>query len=117
MGLLLMNMTVVMSLGYNVVFKATKPDKVPANYIVWLLKSDLYKQVIEAYDTKHGAVRANMTYDQLCRMRVPIVGDDNMKTFIAKQGEIDSLRKDIRDNERQLVGHLKNITSEKMEFQ
>jgi type I restriction enzyme M protein len=96
-----------------VVFRATKPDKGPANYIVWLLKSDLYKQVIEAYDTKHGAVRANMTYDQLCRIRIPIVGDDNMKAFKARQEEIDSLQKDIRDNERQLASHLKNITSDK----
>lgn len=97
-----------------VVFKATKPDKVPANYIVWLLKSDLYEQVIEAYDTKHGAVRANMTYDQLCRILIPIVGDDNMRTFKAKQSEIDLLQKDIRGNERQLASHLKNITSDKM---
>jgi type I restriction enzyme M protein len=96
-----------------VVFKATKPNKVPANYIVWLLKSDLYKQVIEAYDTKHGAVRANMTYDQLCRVRIPIVGDDKMATFKTKQGEIDSLRKDIRNREKQLASHLKSITSDK----
>lgn len=99
--------------GIYVVFKATKPKKVPANYIVWLLKSDLYKQVIEAYDTKHGAVRANMTYDQLCRMRIPIIGDDKMQTFKAKQNGIDSLKKDINDRERQLVRHLKTITSDK----
>lgn len=97
-----------------VVFRATNPDKVPANYIVWLLKSDLYKQVIEAYDTKHGAVRANMTYDQLCRVRIPMVGDDNMGTFKAKQNEIDSLQKSIRDNERQLASHLRDITSDKV---
>ena len=99
--------------GIYVVFKATKPKKVPANYTVWLLKSDLYKQVIEAYDTKHGAVRANMTYDQLCRIRIPIVGDDKMETFKAKQNEIDSLQKDIHDRERQLASHLKLITSDK----
>jgi len=102
-----------------VVFRATKPDKVPANYIVWLLKSDLYKQVIEAYDTKHGAVRANMTYDQLCRICIPIVGgdSDSMKTFRTKQGEIESLEKDIRNKERQLKGQLKTITSDKGEIQ
>lgn len=99
--------------GIYVVFRATKPEKVPANYIVWLLKSDLYKQVIEAYDTKHGAVRANMTYDQLCRIRIPIVGDDKMEIFKAKQSEIDSLQKDIHDRERQLVSHLQTITSAK----
>lgn len=102
--------------GIYVVFKATKPDKAPASYIVWLLKSNLYKQVIEAYDTKHGAVRANMTYDQLCRIRIPIVGDDNMRKFKAKQQEIDSLQRDIRDNERQLASHLKNITSDKTQL-
>jgi len=102
--------------GIYVIFKSTKPKKVPANYIVWLLKSDLYKQVIEAYDTKHGAVRANMTYDQLCRVRIPIVGDDNMERFKTKQNEIDSLEKDIRDRERQLAGHLKNITSDKIKL-
>jgi type I restriction enzyme M protein len=102
--------------GIYVVFKATKLAKVSENYIVWLLKSDLYKQVIEAYDTKHGAVRANMTYDQLCRIRIPIVGDDNMKIFKAKQNEIDSLQRDIRNNERQLAGHLKNITSDKIQL-
>ena len=99
-----------------VVFKATKPDKVPASYIVWLLKSALYKQVIEAYDTKHGAVRANMTYDQLCRIRIPIVGDDNMATFKAKQQEIDTLQKNIRENEKRLAGHLKNITSDRIQL-
>ena len=102
--------------GIYVVFRATKPSKIPANYIVWLLKSDLYKQVIEAYDTKHGAVRANMTYDQLCRIRIPIVGDDNMRIFKAKQNEIESLQRDIRNNERQLAGHLKNITSDRIQL-
>jgi len=96
-----------------VVFKATNPDKVPATYIVWILKSDLYKQVIEAYDTKHGAVRANMTYDQLRRIRIPIIGDDNMRTFKARQQEIDALQRGIRDNEKQLASHLRNITSDK----
>lgn len=99
--------------GIYVVFKATKSEKVPANYIVWILKSDLYKQVIEAYDTKHGAVRANMTYDQLCRIRIPIIGDDRMEIFKAKQSEIDSLQKDIHDRERQLISHLQTITSDK----
>ena len=39
-----------------------------------------------------------------------------MRTFKTKQDEIESLQKDIRDNERKLVSHLRRITSDKIQL-
>jgi type I restriction enzyme M protein len=99
-----------------VVFRSKDPRKVPPNYIVWLLKSELYKQVIQAYDTKHGAVRANLTFDQVCRIRIPIMGDSMMERFRNKQGEITALKKNIQAKEKAMSSYLEGITSEEGKF-
>ena len=94
-----------------VVFKPNNPDLLPPNYIVWLLKSELYKRVIEAYDTKHGAVRANLTYDQLQRIRIPILGEHDMEQFHKTQRELSALQKDMQNKETAITSYLKEITS------
>ncbi len=97
-----------------VVFKSKNSDLLPPNYIVWLLKSDLYRRVIEAYDTKHGAVRANLTYGQSCRIRIPILGEHDMEQFRNKQRELSTLKRDMRNKENAITSYLKEITSDEV---
>jgi len=98
-----------------VVFRSKNPELVSPSYIVWLLKSDLYRQVIEAYDTKHGAVRANLTYNQLCRIRIPILREQEMEQFRKRQGELTALKRDMQNKERAMTAYLKEITSDKID--
>ncbi|MBA7683461.1 hypothetical protein ES703_91826 [subsurface metagenome] len=97
-----------------VVFRSKNPELIPPGYIVWLLKSDLYRQVIQAYDTKHGAVRANLTYDQLCRIRIPILEQREREEFHTKQRELMALKTDIQNKERAMTVYLKEITSDEV---
>jgi len=97
-----------------VVFRATKPKVVPAEYILALLKSKIYKKVIEAYDTKYGAVRANLTYGQLCRIKIPLLDDESMKEFLQKQKEISRMRKQVRKREAGVMESISYIASEKV---
>lgn len=100
--------------GIYVVFRS-KEKKVPPEYIHSLLKSQPYKRVIEAYDTKHGAVRANLTYDDLCRIRIPILPDSELKKFMKKQEEIAEMREALKQKESSALDYLTSITSEEDE--
>ena len=97
-----------------VVFRPKNPELIPPGYIVWLLKSHLYRQIIQAYDTKHGAVRANLTYDQLCRIRIPILQEREREEFQTKQRELMTLKRDMQDKERAMTVYLKEITSDEV---
>jgi len=79
-----------------------------------LLKSKIYKKVIEAYDTKYGAVRANLTYGQLCRIKIPLLDDESMKEFLQKQKEISRMRKQVRKREAGVMESISYIASEKV---
>jgi len=94
-----------------VVFRPTNPDKTPSGYITWLLKSLAYRHVIEAYDTKHGAVRANLTYDQLKRIRIPILNKDGLERYGSLAGEVSALKVRMQVKETGLVSYLEEITT------
>ena len=79
-----------------VVFRPINPIKTPPEYIAWLLKSPAYRRVIEAYDTKHGAVRANLTYDQLQRIRIPVLDKDGLERYCILTGEVSILKDNMR---------------------
>jgi len=95
-----------------VVFRSKNQKRVPPEYILLLLKSKPYIRVIEAYDTKHGAVRANLTYDQLCRIRIPILNDKEMERFVKKQKELSVIKNAMKKKEKEMTAHLKSITSD-----
>lgn len=97
--------------GIYVVFRS-KDGRVPAPYLLSLLKSGVYKKVIEAYDTKYGAVRANLTYGQLCRIKVPILPTSAMNAFIEKQTAIDVAKSTLEQRMLDASSYLESITSE-----
>lgn len=88
--------------GIYIVFRS-KNAKIPPEFILTLLKSDAYKKVIEAYDTKYGAVRANLTYEQLGRIRIPILPPSQLKKFMDHFDELAEIEKKLKDK-RALTG-------------
>ena len=54
--------------GIYIVFRVKKEfqDILTSEYILHILKSPYYLGIIGKYDTKYGAVRPNLTYEQLC---------------------------------------------------
>lgn len=103
--------------GIYIVFRSKAPQKIPPRYILALLKSKSYKEIIAAYDTKHGAVRANLTYSQLNRIRIPILREPQLKRVLKIQNEMDEIKKILVRKELDASGSLKKITSEKVTSQ
>ena len=62
--------------------------KLPPEYVLTLLKSAYYLKAIKKYDTKYGAVRANLTYEQLCKIKIPILKARYLKEFIENITEL-----------------------------
>ena len=57
--------------GVYVVFRPRDRDLLPSKYLCMLLKSSSYQRFIRAYDTI-SAVRANLNWEQLCRIRIVV---------------------------------------------
>lgn len=100
--------------GIYVVFK-TKNENVLPDYVLTLLKSPSYRKVIEAYDTKYGAVRANLNYEQLCRIRIPVLPTEKRKEFVKKQREIEDINKKLSQSRTSLDNYINEIVSKKEE--
>jgi len=98
--------------GIYIVFRSTS-SKVPPEFILTLLKSDAYKKVIEAYDTKYGAVRANLTYEQLCRIRIPILPPAQLKKFMEHLNELAEIEKELKDKRASTEKYLGQIIENK----
>ena len=89
--------------GIYVVFRPKDPEKLPAEYLLRLLKSKTYLHIIKAYDTKYGAVRANLNWEQLCRIRIQIPDKEQIKAFAEKQTQYDDLKKNMGTIEYELM--------------
>ena len=50
--------------GIYVVFRPKNPAQLPPDYLLRVLKSKTYLFIINAYDTKYGAVRGNLNWEQ-----------------------------------------------------
>ena len=87
--------------GIYVVFHSIN-EQMPSEYILKLLKTPQYLRVIEAYDTKYGAVRANLTYEMLCKIKMPILPKDKMQVFMQEHMEIIKLKKQCNKQETNL---------------
>jgi type I restriction enzyme M protein len=88
--------------GIYVVFRSKDPKKLPPEYLLRLLKSKTYRHIISAYDTKYGAVRANLNWEQLCRIKLAIPGKAQMEKFSAKQRQYDELKEKAHIVEEEL---------------
>ena len=97
--------------GIYVVFKSTNKT-VPPEFILKLLKSKQYLKVVGAYDTKYGAVRANLTYEMLCKIKIPILSNEKLKTFLKGQKELNKIKYNYAEQEGKLNNFISDITSE-----
>jgi len=98
--------------GIYIVFRS-KNSKVPPEFILTLLKSDAYKKVIEAYDTKYGAVRANLTYEQLCRIRIPILSLSKLEKFMDHLKGLAEIEKILKEKRLSTGEYLNKILEKK----
>jgi len=99
--------------GIYIVFKSTD-ERVPPEYILHLLKSKPYKKVIEAYDTKSGAVRANLTYGQLCRIKIPLLPNSKLKNFLSKQNSLKRVTEEMNKEKRSMTKFIQGITTKNL---
>ena len=98
--------------GIYIVFRS-KNAKVPPEFILTLLKSDAYRKVIEAYDTKYGAVRANLTYEQLCRIRIPILPPSRLEKFMDHLSELTAMERQLKEKRVSTGEYLGKIIEKK----
>ncbi len=85
-----------------VVFSPKNPDKLPSEYLCYLLKTEEYLKIIRAYDTRHGAVRANLNWGQLCRIRIVIPNDSELKMFTEIIEQEHRLKQKLSVNRRRM---------------
>ena len=81
--------------GIYVVFRPQNTDQLPSEYLCYLLKTEEYLKIIRAYDTRHGAVRANLNWEQLCRIRIMIPQEIELKAFKRTIEKEQTLKKEI----------------------
>lgn len=89
--------------GIYVVFRLKTTSVIPPYYLLYLLKSPAYRSIIQAYDSKNGAVRANLTWDQLKRIKFYLPNQDEIDLFTKKQKAIVDLRDRASKLENELL--------------
>lgn len=89
--------------GIYVVFRSIDPNRLPSRYILELLKSEPYLNIIRTYDTKSGAVRANLNWEQLQRIRIVVPSEDRIAKFKQQQKQILRLQEQLNLMKDQLA--------------
>ena len=92
-----------------VVFHSKNPEKMPPELLHYLMKTPAYKRIIEAYDTRHGAVRANLTYEMLCRIKVPLLTTQETKDFMKTKGDVKVAKKKLEEKEKTMQDYISSI--------
>lgn len=92
-----------------VVFRSTD-EQMPATLIWSLLKSRMYRDIVRAYDTRQGAVRANLTFEQLCRIQVPILSDVEMEQFLTRQENWERLSVALQQTEQDMFDFVGSLS-------
>ncbi len=84
--------------GIYIVFRVLKKfqDTLPSEYLLHVLKSKYYLAIIGKYDTKYGAVRANLTYEQLCNIHIPLLKKNEMKEFLEKISKLNNITEEFQ---------------------
>lgn len=94
--------------GIYVVFRPKEASPITSPYLFHLLKSEIYLRIVRAYDTKHGAVRANLNWEQLQRIKIVVPSEDHMKEFMKRHEMIDDMKKNMRKMESELSSIVSN---------
>ena len=99
--------------GIYVVFRPKNPEKLPPHYVYTWLKSSAYIDIIKAYDTK-GAVRANLSYEQLCRIKIIIPSTQILNEFNKFQAQITEFNKTTKKIEGQKKDYTDGLVNSKI---
>ena len=89
--------------GVYVVFRLKSTSDIPPHYLLYLLKSEDYLNIIRAYDTRHDAVRGNLNWTQLKRIKLYMPNQEDFQSFIAIQEQIQQLRETADKLESDLI--------------
>ena len=92
-----------------VVFRSIDERQAPPVFIWSLLKSEMYKRIIRAYDTRQGAVRPNLTWDQLVRIRIPLLPNGVMKQFTQRQSGWGNLTSELEEKQRSMFTFIDDL--------
>ena len=86
-----------------VVFRLKPTSHIPPHYLLYLLKSEDYLNIIGAYDTRHGAVRANLTWEQLQRIQSYVPSVEYFSSFTSSHTQLQDLREQANRLESELI--------------
>ena len=89
--------------GIYVVFRLKPTSYIPPHYLLYLLKSEDYLNIIRAYDTRQGAVRGNLTREQLKRIKFYVPSREESRSFISLQTPVQNLREQANELESELI--------------
>jgi type I restriction enzyme M protein len=95
--------------GIYIVFRPKNSKELPSYYLHTLLKSKPYLDIIREYDTKYGAVRANLNYEQLSRIKIIMPNNSILKDYKklhAQIMKIDKMKKTIDIEKKEYINRL-----------
>lgn len=95
--------------GIYVVFRPKDPAIMPPRYICNLLKSDVYINIIKAYDTKYGAVRANLNYEMLSKIKIVIPTPEILNQYKMYENKIMECNKIKEAVESEKATYINNL--------
>jgi len=100
--------------GIYVVFRPKDPVALPPYYIYTLLRSDVYLDVIRAYDSKYGAVRANLNYEMLSKIKIVIPTKQILDKYNEYQEQIMKYNKAIKAVESDKRAYIDGLLGDKV---
>ena len=86
-----------------VVFRIKPTSHIPLHYLLYLLKSEDYLNIIRDYDTRHGAVRANLKLKMLQRIKLYVPNEEYFSSFTSSHTQLQDLRKQVNRLESELL--------------
>lgn len=97
--------------GIYIVFRIRNEykDILNSRYLLNVLKSSYYLEVINKYDTKFGAVRANLTYEQLCNIKIPLLKASEMIEFLTQLNKLEQSKKEFITAENEIKKSVNNF--------
>ena len=73
-------------------FKIVKPNELNSKYLLLLLKSDEFKNIIN--NESYGAVRKQLRFNDLCKIEIPIPSIEEQNKIVEKiEGKLKEIDK------------------------
>ncbi len=93
--------------GIYVVFRPKCPSRLPPEYLYHILKRKPYLQLINAYDSKHGAVRSNLNFEQLSRIKIRLPSPEQLEQFRKVHARYQQANEEMRIAQEELSSVVK----------